>query len=191
MRRAAIFAVLVSSTIASAQPGTAESPPPEAAPPAPEPRADRAFVSGGVLVGADDLMHLAFSGEGGVKIGRTPLWGHATLAGGKAFDFEGGGPLLRAMGGLELRSCAREAVCIVGGVDAGYQTAKWSSQDSSDPVEDHSGLVIVGRVGIDTGGERIRFRGAFELAEAQDDSEVMSSTWHGGFALTFGLGYRL
>ncbi len=186
-----ICAALVTSTVASAQPGTSEEPPRAPEPAAPGPRVDRAFVAGGVLVGADVFMHAALSAEGGMKLGPLPVWVQGAIASGSAFDFEGGGALQRALLGMEVRTCGSEAVCVVGGLAAGFQTSVWSSGDESDPEEHHHGPVIAGRFGIDTGGERIRFRGALEVERVRDESNVTSRDWHTGFGLTLGLGYRL
>jgi hypothetical protein len=106
-------------------------------------------------------------------------------------DFEGGGDFLRGLVGVETRSCFVPGACVVLGLDAGTQRATWSSGDESDPEEHHRGTVLAGRIGIDAGGDRVRFRGGMEVLRVRNSSNVTETEWTGGIGFSVGLAYRL
>jgi hypothetical protein len=79
-----------------------------------------------------------------------------------------------ARGGIELRRCAREALCGFAGVDVGYRREPTTTMDLSSAE-------AVARIGLDVGTPHVRFRPTFEG----------TSTHHGDTgALLLGLGYR-
>ena len=105
-------------------------------------------------------------------------------------DFEGGSDFLRGLAGVETRSCIVFGACFVVGFDAGTQRATWSGDDFDDE-EHHRGTVLAARIGIDAGGDRVRFRGGMEVLRVHNSSNVTETEWTGGIGFTLGLAYRL
>jgi hypothetical protein len=184
---------------AAAQPGAAPyasdlDTPALPAPAMPPPPPDTGFIGGGFLLGADHFINAALVVEGGLHLGGTPLWVRGLLAKGDSFDFEGGGGLTRGMIGVELRGCSGVGLCGFAAVDAGYQTQTWNGQDPDDMTEHHDGLLIGPRIGIDAGGDKVRFRFAFEATRYHHHEEIngnSSTSWQGGGGFTMTLVYRL
>src|SRR5207245_7690173 len=86
---------------------------------------------------------------------------------GRGGDDEGGGGVGQLRAGLEARVCTDPGVlCLVGGLDLGYQYARWQRRSDELDTDTGKGLVAVPRIGLDLGGDGIRFRLAFELSEA-------------------------
>jgi hypothetical protein len=164
--------------------------PPPPLPPAPQ---EHGFIGGGFLLGATgSFINAALAVEGGLKLASAPLWIHGFLAKGSSFDFEGGGDLTRGLIGLETRGCSSHGVCGFIAVDVGYQTQVWNSLDEM--TEHHSGMLIGPRAGLDAGGERVRFRFAFEVLRYDHHVDTLNGEangWgtSGGFTMT--LVYRL
>ena len=190
MRHLATLGMLLVASTASAQPGVTDEPAPPPATPTPEVRTDRGYVAGGVLLGADHFIHGALTLEAGVRLGDAPVWLHVAGAKGSSMDFEGGGDFLRGLAGIETRSCIVLGACFVLGVDAGTQRATWSGDDFDDE-EHHRGTVLAARIGIDAGGDRVRFRGGMEVLRVHNSSNVTETEWTGGIGFTLGLAYRL
>jgi hypothetical protein len=164
------------------------------APPMPPPPPDNFFIGGGFVLGADHFINAALAVEGGLRLGATPLWVRGLLAKGDSFDFEGGGGLTRGMIGVELRGCSGPGFCGFAAVDAGYQTQTWNGQDPDDMTEHHDGLLIGPRIGLDAGGDRFRFRFAFEATRYHHHEEIngnSSTSWQGGGGFTMTVVYRL
>ena len=143
-----------------------------------------------MLVGADRFAHAALTLEGGVKVPNTPLWIHGMAATGNATDFEGGGPYNRVLAGIETRSCSSIYLCLSLDLDAGYQTLTWSG-DPGDADEHYEGMALAGRIGIDTGGEHVRFRAALEIVTVHDHSNVTPLAWDSGAGLALGIAYQM
>jgi hypothetical protein len=186
-------------TQAAAQPGATpythdldEPVTPPAAVPAPH--VETGFIGGGFTLGADHLMNAALVVEGGLRLGGTPLWVRGLFARGNSFDFEGGGSMTRGMIGVELRGCSSQAFCGFAAIDAGYQQQTWNGDDPSDMVEHHDGLLVGPRIGLDTGGDNLRFRFAFEATRYDHHEEINGNStthWQGGGGFTMTLVYRL
>jgi hypothetical protein len=151
---------------------------------------DSGFLGAGVVVGVDRFIHAAVTLEGGIKLPDVPLWVHAVAATGGAGDFEGGGPYKRLLGGIETRSCSSIYLCLSLDLDAGYQSVTWVG-DTGDPDEHYKGMALAGRIGIDTGGEHVRFRAALEIITVHDRSNVTSPAWDSGAGLAIGLAYQM
>ncbi|MEO7095395.1 MAG: hypothetical protein ABI175_19215 [Polyangiales bacterium] len=190
MTRLALLGILVLAGPAAAQPGTQDDPPPPPSPPSALEEIDRGFVAGGVLVGGDNFLHGAFTAEGGIRIARAPVWLHVAAMKGNAFDFAGGGDYERFTGGVEERGCSSPGACLVLGFDVGIQRSTWMSVDE-DPVEHHHGPIVAGKLGLDAGGDHVRFRAILEIVAERDASNVAPTEWHAGLGLGLGLAYRL
>lgn len=156
------------------------------------PRAETGFIGGGFLLGGDQFINAAVVVEGGLRLGSTPLFVRGLFAKGNSFDFEGGGGLTRGMIGVELRGCSSRAFCGFAALDAGYQQQTWSSEDEM--TEHHSGLLVGPRIGLDAGGDNVRFRFAFEATRYDHRTEIggnATTNWQGGGGFTMTFVYRL
>jgi len=178
--------------VASAQPDREEPPRP------PEPTVvenhERGFLAGGVDVGVmSSFFHGALVAEGGLKLGDAPLWLHATGRYGGAMDFEGKGGFRRLAGGIEARSCRRHGACLFVDLDAGYEWQTWDSID--DDLEHHHGPLVGPTVGIDTGGETVRFRLAVAVPYYRHTAEIpgleTTTEWRFAPSLAATVAYRL
>ena len=182
--------ILIAST-AGAQPGATDDPPLAPRDPIREARVDRGYIAGGFLLGADHFIHGALTLEAGVRLGAAPLWLHLAGAAGSSMDFEGGGEFVRGLAGIETRTCFVAGACFVLDVDAGTQRATWSSGDAFDVEEHHRGTVLAARIGIDAGGDRVRFRGGMEVLRVHNSSNVTETEWTGGIGFMAGIAFRL
>lgn len=154
--------------------------------------ADTAYVDVGTLEGiGEPMLHFAVRGEAGVFIPRTPLVLYAGGMLGRGFDFEGGGPISRGVGGLDVLVELGESRSfgLVGGGFAGYQKRTWEGQD--DPTEHYEGLVVGARTGFDITPMRkldawtrnLRIRVLAQVEHFQQDKGVS------GVEISTGIGY--
>jgi hypothetical protein len=171
----------------------------------PPPPADteRGFVSGGILVGGDHFPMIAWSIEAGWKLPDVPLWVHVQGATGAAGDPRDGvnvvaweehpGDLKRGVVGIENRSCSSPGLCIFVGGDVGYQRQIWPGPNSTEFMSGtHQGAIGGARIGLDVGGERVRFRIGFDLyAYRHHDDAGTPPGWEAGGTLTTALALRL
>jgi hypothetical protein len=200
MLRLVPFVVLAVVGEAAAQPGATpytrdlDDPAAPPAPPVPAPHVETGFIGGGFILGGDQFIDAALAVEGGLRLGSNGLWLRGLFARGSAFDFEGGGNLTRAMIGLEYRGCSRQSFCGFVALDVGYQQQTWAGDDPDSMTEHHDGLLVGPRIGLDAGGDNLRFRFAFE-ATRYDHHAVTSAgestSWQGGGGFTMTLVYRL
>ncbi len=193
MLRLACITVLLSASSALAQPADADEPPPPPSPPSTMPAKDHGYLGGGALLGfgGGELFQQAFVLEGGLRLGTLPVYAHASGASGGGGDFENTGDFFRALAGLELRQCSGgDGACLVLAMDVGFQTQVYPG-DPGEMDEHHHGFVGVSRIGVDTGGEHVRFRATVELSQWHDRSDVAKPTWQLGVGTSFGLAYRL
>jgi len=149
------------------------------------------FVGGGVSLGASHLIDAALVMEGAVKLPGHAVWIRGSGSYGGSFDFEGGGLFLRGSVGAESMSCSSPSFCWIGGTDFGYQRETWKDQDDDLAIEKHYGFLAGLRVGLDAGGDNLRFRLAFDLAACERRSNVDATSWGLGGGLTMTLAYRM
>jgi hypothetical protein len=129
--------------------------------------------------------------EAAAKLPGRAVWLRGTGSYGGSFDFEGGGVFLRGTVGMEGLSCASPTFCWLGSLDAGYQRETWKGSDDGDPMEKHYGFLGGFRLGLDAGGDNLRFRFAFELNACDRHSNVSAPSWDIGGGLTMTLAYRM
>lgn len=181
-------ALVAIARLAAAQPALADDPPPPPAPPS-QVVHDHAFFGGGVLISGDHFLNGAWMFDGGVRIGRLPLWAHATAATGGAIDADGRGDFWRLTAGIEAQGCTEANNCVFAGVDAGYEHQTYNADPGT---EIHHGPVIGPRLGVDAGGRNLRFRGALEIYGYDREFVGMSPpSWQVGLGLTLAVVYRL
>ena len=150
---------------------------------------DRAYVAGGVLLGADHFVNSAFLLDAGVKIPNVPLAVRVSGATGESLDADGGGDFWRVTAGLEARAYRASGGFGFVGADAGYQHQTWKP---TDPVlrEVHRGPVVGGRTGYEGGGEHVRVRATLDLYGYRRELVGHSTSWQPGLTLSFAVGYR-
>jgi hypothetical protein len=147
------------AAVATAQPAiTSTAPEPAAAAPS-------AYLEGGAELGfAQGAIVFGETVEGGVQLDHGPLWAHAMVVTGSAggVDEISSGSILQLRAGVEARSCVENRIaCFVGGVDAAYSHTQYMGDngDSDRAIGD----LIIPRVGLDVGGNHLRFRPGIEL----------------------------
>ncbi len=190
LRLAFACVLLLAANSALAQPVDADEPPPPPAA-AVRPATPAAFVgaTGGMAWG--NWLEAALSVEGAHVIPGTQLFAHAsaTVGGDGDGGWEGSGNFYRGLVGLQTW-CTGSDTCTFAGADVGYQLLTWS-ESPGEMVENHHGFVVAGRIGIDAGGEQLRFRAAIELAEFRDHSDVAGPQWDTDLGFSLGLAYRM
>ncbi len=190
MNRLVIAAVLLA--IPTAARADADEPPPPPAPPGPPAFVDHPTLAGGTQVSVDHFLNLAWMLEGMLPLPRLPIAIHASASTGASADADNAGGFWRMTAGIEGRQCSDAGNCALLGLDLGYQHQTWG-EDDPEEAEEHRGLLLGGRIGVDVGGEHVRFRAAFELyryrREFVDYMTTPTTQYGGGF--TMGLGYRM
>ena len=158
MRTALVVSILVTASVASAEPLAVH------AQASTEPAASTYVATGITFGGADGHTAAGVSLDLGQRVSEH-VWLHA--GGTAAADGEllgGQGRYLAAHGGLELASCHRgERVCAFAGADVGFaqsQYSTWSFDGTMSGTTD--GVIGVLRVGLDIGGTHVRWRPGFE-----------------------------
>jgi len=179
MHRLTLLAVLLAPAPAAADIYLEEPPPPPV---------EHGYLGGGFALSVDHFFNATLGIEGGWKLGDLPLWVRGDAERGGTGDFEGTGPFRRGRLGLETRT-GGPGLCAVGSFEAGYQTQVWAATDET--TEHHHGAIVTGRVGLDAGGEHLRFRLALEISRYHHVSDVLPTEWAGGAGLSMGLVYRL
>src|SRR5687768_11582299 len=109
MTRFVAFSLFLLTRVAIA--GVDHEEPPRPIAPTPEPQLGSAFIAGGVLIGVDHFLNMAWLLDGGVRVPSLPIWLHAGLAYGNSVDFAGGGSFRRGTIGFEFRSCSVAGNC--------------------------------------------------------------------------------
>ncbi len=182
--------VFLVANSALAQPVDADEPPPPPSTVAP-PATPRAFVGGSGMMAWGNWIEAALSVEGAHVIPGTQLFAHAsgTVGGDGDGGFEGSGNFYRGLVDLQTW-CTGSDACTFAGADVGYQLLTWAG-DPGEMTEHHQGFVVAGRIGIDAGGDQLRFRAAVELAEFRDHSNVAGPRWDTDLGLSLGLAYRM
>jgi hypothetical protein len=125
------------------------------------------YVSAGMT--SAEMSDLGFAAglevEAGHRLGRTPLWAHAALAGGTIWTANVLGPqiftsFVRARAGTELRYCTSGGgKCLFGGVDVGERRMESLEMDAP-----QNELIVMPQGGLDVGNARWRFR--WEMQES-------------------------
>jgi hypothetical protein len=160
------------------------------------------YVEGGALFGAAQPVigwNVMATAAVGTRV-EGPWWLRGSFGYGRTIDNLGGhgpngGTHLVARGGAEGRWCesAREWLCGIAGVDLGVQHGTWShtSYPMPDPVLDSAtSLVIVPRVGVDTGSPTLRARFDLEADVALAGSDTaMGDRRTAGVELGLGMVY--
>jgi hypothetical protein len=168
----------------------ADEPPPPPAPAEPPPFVDHPTLAGGTHVSLDHFLNGALMLEGMIPLPRLPIAIHASASTGGSVDADNGGDFWRMTVGVEARQCSDVGNCTFVGLDLGFQHQTWADDDPSES-EEHQGPVIAGRIGVDVGGEHVRFRGAFEIYRYRREFvDQMTTTQYGG-GFTMALAYRL
>lgn len=190
--RSLAVAILLAARAVAAQPSVDfDNPPPLPPPPAPQLPVEHGYLGGGFTLGADQFFNVALVAEGAIALPHLPVWIRGQIATGNSGDFEGGGSYHRFAIGIEGRTCSSAAVCWFGGVDVGYQTQTWREDGPDSMVEDHHGLVIGPRGGLDVGGDAYRLRIGLELFRYDHHSNVSDTEWKGGATIATTLIRRL
>jgi hypothetical protein len=156
-----LFAVLASTSVASAESYDANTPGP----------VKGAYVGLGAEVGEQRALMAGLKLDGGYRLGDTSLFARGQITAGYSGS---DGRYQQVRVGIESRSCALGGLlCAFGGVDVGYQhddmiDQPWCLQGDTgggcsgpDMTEAHD-LMAVPRVGLEL-GTPIRFRAAFDL----------------------------
>src|SRR5262249_52520050 len=113
------------------------------------------LVGGASPIGLDAMVGI----EGGYRLAHGPFWVRGAVAYGPGGDDQGGGSVGQVRAGLEARWCGRErALCGVVALDLGGQYATWQHHQPDAGSETGKGLLMIPRIGLDTGGDHIRFR---------------------------------
>jgi hypothetical protein len=160
--------------------------------PTPAPKRELGYVGGGAGLSADHFLNAFLDVEGGLRLGTAPLWVRGSLGYGASADFEGGGDFLSARVGLESRTCASHGLCLFGGLDVGGQRQTWSKYDEM--TEHHKGFIYGARVGLDAGGEALRFRLAldsYRYARSSDVDGLPNDPATKGIGLSLAIIHRL
>lgn len=100
--------------------------------------------------------------EGGVRIGSN-AWAHGMAVGGGAAGIDEGtmsGSVWQLRGGVELRGCGAAWFCASAGFDVGVAHTQYVADEDS---EDARSVVAELRLGLDAGGDHLRFRPMIEL----------------------------
>jgi hypothetical protein len=181
MRWVCVMAVIaISSSFARAEPEQADAPP----------FIEHGFVGLGLALSQSpaDWTHAGFMLQGGAALPGTAgpfrARAHAFLSlAGTTVQSDWSGKFVRAGGGAEVLTCSG-IVCGVLDLDAGYQYA--TLVETSGPIESRGGLVLGPRIGVELGGQHVRFRGLVELYRwrTHDPSEWMAT---GGLSLELAL----
>jgi hypothetical protein len=131
--------------------------------PAPEHRgAPKLYIGGGMTIGADRMIDSGLTLELGYRLGGS-VWLHGLGVRGEASEVDKGemgknGSFLQARGGIEVRSTG--TLGVLAGLDVGYQ---YESALNAGTEYSHDGVRAYPRIGLDCGGERVRFRPVFTL----------------------------
>ena len=136
-------------------------------------------IEAGITHGA---VYGALEFDGGYRLSDTPLWLHGRFAQGALAEIERdtmNSDFTEARLGLELRGCLLDHIaCLVGGVDFAYRHEMLVS------AHDHTTAdlaVAIARLGLDLGGNHIRFRPSIETG-------VEQGRWN-GLGFTAGIAY--
>lgn len=179
-----LVAVLASTTVASAESYDATQP--SSALP------KDGYVGIGVEGGAQRDMLAGIRLDVGVRLGESPVFARAQLAGGDAGVLQDG-HYQQARAGIEGRTCSTW-VCAFLGVDAGYHHESitkepwfclFSCEDRETTMHEAHDLVAVPRVGLEV-GKSVRARTSLELPLT---TRLDEREGHVGVTLSLGLGY--
>jgi hypothetical protein len=191
MTRLSIGILLALATTAAAEPYYPYAALPGPAP-EPAPFVDAGYVGGGAGITIDHFLNAFLDIEGGLRLGKAPAYAWASVAYGATGDIEGSGPYRQLRVGLESRGCASDAVCLYLGAFAGTQRQTWDKPVET--MEHHSGTLVGGRMGLDAGGTRTRFRIGIEMYRLSRSVEIgpeMSSAEDGGGGVTLAVIHRM
>jgi hypothetical protein len=175
----AAVTLLATAAIAGAQPSRVEpAAAGAAAAPAPATALAAAYLEPGVEVGATrGGFYGALQLDGGHRLADTPIWLHARLAhGGMAGvdEVTMSSDFTEARLGLEARTCGLHGhLCLVGGLDAAYRHQRLVAE--YDNQNDDLGAAIA-RLGLDAGGQHLRFRTGLEAGVDQRGSNSLGLT---------------
>lgn len=189
---------LVVASLLAAAPALAEDYHPYAVTPGPAPKPapviDRGYLGGGAGLALDHFFNSYLQIEGAIRVADLPLWIRGSGAAGNSFDFQGGGSFRKLSLGLESRTCtAGGGACVFAGVDLGRQSQTWIDGDDDLMDEHHAGWVLGPRVGLDAGGDSIRFRLTLDAYRYQRTSDVdgLRDESQGGGGLSIALVHRM
>jgi allophanate hydrolase subunit 2 len=152
---------------------------------APAPTATYLSV-GANMGGVDGFIALGGALEVGHQIESSPVVVHAAFGTGRAGKLfaTGDGYFQQLRAGADLRGCTTSGVlCAFAGMDIAYQHVEYSGTEDdwfgdSEPTmttTNDSRMVGLGRVGLDIGGEHIRWRPGFEMALDRSGGELTQS----------------
>lgn len=163
-------ALLVTTGVAAAEPPGVTATASAAPQGAPE-----TYVAVGAMLGMDELLDGQVAVDGGYHL-RGSLWAHALVGTGIVGDDQGGGPVHQGRFGIEARRCTapKGLLCGYTGVDLGYQTATWHSNEGNSMDEHHDDAIGVVRAGLDIGGDHVRVRPGVELYDLLVGSDTYS-----------------
>jgi hypothetical protein len=141
---------------------------------------------GANMGGVDGFIALGGALEVGHQIKDSPVVVHAAFATGGAGKLfaTGDGFFQQLRAGADLRGCTASGVlCAFAGMDLAYQHVEYSGTEDdwfgdSEPTmttANDSRMVGIGRVGLDIGGDHIRWRPGFEMALDSSGAEVTQS----------------
>ena len=170
----AAASLLLTPAIARAEPSI------HADAPAGDGRADVYVAVGGQLGAIADEAMVGLSADADVRIWRW-LWGHAGVAVGEVPVILGGnddGDYQQGLLGLTARGCAHDTAAICGfvGIDVGVlRMAPPFAMTTVDPI-------VVPRIGVDLGGDTVRFRPMVAFPIRPDDTGlVVTASLAAGF----------
>lgn len=175
----AAISLLAAAGVARAQPSLTAPATAPATPPTPI----SAYLEPGIEAGATwGALYGAIELDGGYRLGNGPVWLHSRLAQGGLSAEEGhnmSSDFTEARIGAEVRGCVVEGIaCLVGGLDLGYRHEMLEVGGGRETLDLG---VAVARLGLDLGGDHLRFRPSVELSADQ--------TRPNGIGFTAGIAY--
>lgn len=156
------------------------------------PSVDRGFVAASMVSGVDESILAGVGLEAGVRISRRSAWLRVAAARAVFVSFlpdSYEGDVYRGSIGVEARSCARPALCAIGGVDLGYYYLRRYGHEKSESY--NYGLLGTVRFGLDSGGEAIRLRASLGVTQSYRERMGRADDRAIAVDLTLGLGIRI
>ncbi|MCE9578552.1 MAG: hypothetical protein K8W52_35830 [Deltaproteobacteria bacterium] len=138
-------------------------------------------------VATDEFISADVGAEVGARIARR-IWGHLSYRQGGNLDAEGGGEHFEVRTGIDYERCtASGGLCGLAGIDLGYQSSTWQKDGIT---ESHGGPFLAPHLGLDAGGDHLRFRLIAEARGYVDRASERGTRFEPGLGISAAMAYR-